>query len=80
MVGLIFVASGWRDLTDSNARSENIGMNKPFTIPKKIFVWHRGFSGKSGTDGWSYETRIVAMSSFIATTGGRNLSVTRLFR
>jgi putative oxidoreductase len=114
MVGLIFIASGWNDLKDSNARSKNIGMNKPFAvflgaaecagglgvitgvlaqlaaiglilimlgaIQKKIFVWHTGFWGKSGTDGWSYDTMIVAMNLVIATTGGGNLSVMRLFR
>jgi putative oxidoreductase len=28
-------------------------------IQKKIFVWHNGFWGKSGTDGWSYDTMLI---------------------
>ena len=49
-------------------------------MQKKIFVWHTGFWGKSGTNGWSYETLIVAMNLVIATTGGGTLSLTRLFK
>jgi putative oxidoreductase len=39
-------------------------------IQKKIFVWHTGFWGKHGTDGWHYELMLVAMCLVIATTGG----------
>lgn len=39
-------------------------------IQKKIFVWHTGFWGKHGTDGWHYDLLFVAMSLVIATTGG----------
>jgi putative oxidoreductase len=39
-------------------------------IQKKIFVWHTGFWGKHGTDGWHYDLLFVAMSHVIATTGG----------
>ena len=39
-------------------------------IQKKIFVWHTGFWGKHGTDGWHYDLLFVAMCLVIATTGG----------
>lgn len=39
-------------------------------IQKKIFVWHTGFWGKHGTDGWHYDLMFVAMCLVIATTGG----------
>jgi putative oxidoreductase len=32
MVGLVFVASGFRHLKDPEARGKDIGMSKPFTI------------------------------------------------
>jgi len=44
-------------------------------IWKKIFVWHTGFWGKSGTNGWSYDTMLVVMNLVIVTTGGGNLSL-----
>ena len=44
-------------------------------VQKKIFVWRTGFWGNSGTDGWSYDTMLVAMNLVIVTTGGRNLSL-----
>jgi putative oxidoreductase len=44
-------------------------------IQKKIFVWRTGFWGKSGTDGWSYDTMLVVMNLVIVTTGGGNLSL-----
>ena len=49
-------------------------------IQKKIFTWHTGFWGKSGTDGWSYDTMLVLMNLVIVTTGGGNLSLTRLIK
>jgi putative oxidoreductase len=49
-------------------------------IQKKIFAWHTGFWGKSGTNGWSYDTMLVAMNLVIVTTGGGNLTLTRLFK
>jgi putative oxidoreductase len=49
-------------------------------IQKKIFVWHTGFWGKTGTDGWSYDTMLVVMNLVIVTTGGGNLTLMRLFR
>ena len=49
-------------------------------IQKKIFVWHSGFWGKSGTNGWSYETMLIAMSLVTVTTGGGNLALSRLFK
>lgn len=48
-------------------------------IYKKLFVWHTGFWGKYGTNGWSYETMLMLMNLVIATTGGGNLSLSRLF-
>jgi putative oxidoreductase len=49
-------------------------------IQKKMFVWRTGFWGKSGTNGWSYETMLIVMNLVIITTGGGNLALTRLFR
>jgi putative oxidoreductase len=43
-------------------------------IQKKIFVWHTGFWGKSGTNGWSYDTMLLVMNLVILTTSGGNLS------
>ena len=41
-------------------------------IQKKVFVWHTGFWGPHGTDGWHYDLLFVAMNLVIATTlGGR---------
>jgi putative oxidoreductase len=48
-------------------------------IQKKIFVWRTGFWGKSGTDGWSYDTMLIVMNLVIATTGGGNLSLMKWF-
>ena len=44
-------------------------------IQRKIFVWHTGFWGKSGTNGWSYDTMLVVMNLVILTTGGGNFSM-----
>jgi putative oxidoreductase len=44
-------------------------------IQKKIFVWRTGFWGKSGTNGWSYDTMLAVMSLVVVTTGGGNLSL-----
>jgi len=108
-VGLVFITSGWKHLKDPEARSEDIGMSKGFTIflgaaeaalslgvifgvltqlaaaglilimlgaiQKKIFVWHTGFWGESGTNGWSYDTMFVVMNLVIVTTGGGNFSL-----
>jgi putative oxidoreductase len=49
-------------------------------IWKKIFAWHTGFWGKSGTNGWSYDTMFVVMNLVILTTGGGNLSLMNWFR
>jgi putative oxidoreductase len=112
-VGAVFLSSGWRDLTNAEARSKDIGMSKGFTIflgaaefagglgvvsgvlaqlaslglilvmlgaiQKKIFVWHTGFWGKSGTDGWSYDLMQVVMCLVIATTGGGDLGLQALW-
>jgi putative oxidoreductase len=41
-------------------------------IQKKLFVWHTGFWGTHGTDGWHYDLLFVAMNLVIvATDGGR---------
>ena len=39
-------------------------------IQKKMFVWHTGFWGEHGTDGWHYDLLFVAMCLVVATTGG----------
>ena len=109
MVGAVFLTSGWKHLTDPEARSKDIGMSKGFTIflgaaeftgglgvvsgvlaqlaavglilvmlgaiQKKIFVWHTGFWGKTGTNGWSYDLMLVVMCLVIATTGGGALGL-----
>jgi putative oxidoreductase len=109
MVGAVFLTSGWKHLTNAEARSKDIGMSKGFTlflgtaefagglgiisgvlaqlaalglilvmlgaIQKKMFVWHTGFWGKTGTNGWSYELMLVVMCLVIATTGGGNLGL-----
>ena len=49
-------------------------------IQKKIFVWHSGFWGKSGTNGWSYDTMFVVMNLVILTTGGGNLALINWLR
>ena len=46
-------------------------------IQKKIFAWHTGFWGKSGTNGWSYDMMLLVMNLIIVTTGGGNLSLVR---
>jgi putative oxidoreductase len=49
-------------------------------IQKKIFTWHTGFWGKSGTNGWSYDTMLVVMNLVVVTTGGGSLTLTGLFK
>ena len=49
-------------------------------IQKKLFTWHTGFWGKSGTNGWSYDTMLVVMNLVIVTTGGGNLTLTELIK
>jgi len=49
-------------------------------IQKKIFAWHMGFWGPSGTNGWSYDTMMIVMNLVIVTTGGGNLTLMRLVR
>lgn len=39
-------------------------------IQKKIAVWHTGFWGKHGTDGWHYDLLFLVMCLVIATTAG----------
>ena len=109
MIGLVFIASGWKHLKSAEERSKDIGMSKGFTlflgvaeiagglgvmfgilaqlaaaglilimlgaIQKKIFVWHSGFWGSSGTNGWSYDTILTVMNLVIVTTGGGTLSL-----
>lgn len=48
-------------------------------IQKKIFVWHTGFWGKSGTNGWSYDLLMIAMCLVVATSGGGELSLQRIW-
>ena len=109
MIGIVFIVSGWKHLTNPEERGKDIGMSKGFTgflgaaeiagslgvmfgvltqlaaaglilimlgaIQKKMFVWRTGFWGSSGTNGWSYDTMLVAMNLVIVTTGGGNLSL-----
>jgi len=44
-------------------------------IQRKIFVWRTGLWGKSGTNGWSYDTMLVVMNLVIVTTGGGNFAL-----
>ena len=44
-------------------------------IQKKIFVWHKGFWGKSGTNGWSYDAMLVVMNLVVATTARGDFSL-----
>jgi putative oxidoreductase len=49
-------------------------------IQKKVFVWHTGFWGKHGTDGWHYDLMLIIMNLVIITTGGGPLVLwTRMF-
>lgn len=48
-------------------------------MQEKMFVWHTGFWGSSGTNGWSYEIMLIVMNLVIVTIGGGNLSLSRLF-
>jgi putative oxidoreductase len=109
MVGIIFLTSGWRHITNSETRSKEIDLSKGLTIflglaelagglgvtfgvlaqpaaislivilvgaiQKKIFVWHTGFWGSAGTNGWSYDTMLIVMNLVIVTTGGGTLSL-----
>jgi len=47
-------------------------------IQKKIVVWHTGFWGDSGTNGWSYDLMLVVMNLVIVTTCGGNLSAMKV--
>jgi uncharacterized membrane protein YphA (DoxX/SURF4 family) len=47
-------------------------------IQKKIFVWHTGFWGKHGTDGWHYELMLVVMCLVIITTDGGRFVLLKL--
>ena len=47
-------------------------------IQKKIFVWHTGFWGKHGTDGWHYDLMLVIMNLVIIATGGGRLGIMHL--
>jgi putative oxidoreductase len=49
-------------------------------IQRKILVWHTGFWGKSGTNGWSYDTMLIVMNLVILTTGGGDYSLNHLFQ
>jgi len=49
-------------------------------IQKKTFVWRTGFWGRSGTNGWSYDTMLLVMNLVILTTDGGNLSLMQLFQ
>ena len=42
-------------------------------IQKKIFVWHTGFWGKQGNDGWHYDLVMIVMCLVIIASGGGRL-------
>ena len=44
MIGIVFMTSGWKHLTDPEARSKDIGMSKGFTI----FLGAAEFAGSLG--------------------------------
>jgi len=48
-------------------------------IQKKIFVWRTGFWGKSGTNGWSYDSMLVVMNLIVITIGAGSLSLGKYF-
>jgi putative oxidoreductase len=39
-------------------------------IQKKIFVWHSGFWGRHGTDGWHYDLMLALICLVIISTDG----------
>jgi uncharacterized membrane protein YphA (DoxX/SURF4 family) len=45
MVGLIFFTSGYRDAKDRVARTQGVGMSKPFTVFPGIAEIFIGFTG-----------------------------------
>ena len=49
-------------------------------IQRKMFIWHTGFWGSSGTNGWSYDIMLVVMNFVILATGGGNLSLMNWLR
>lgn len=49
-------------------------------IYKKIFAWHMGFWGPSGTNGWSYDTMLIVMNLATVATAGGSLVLAGLFR
>jgi hypothetical protein len=51
-------------------KCEGSGPINVHAIQKKLFVWHTGFWGESGTNGWSYETMLVVMNLVILTYHG----------
>jgi len=45
-----------------------------------MFIWHTGFRGKSGINGRSYDTLLVAVNLVIVTPAGGNLILTHLIK
>jgi len=48
------------------------------SIQKKMSVWHTGFWGKHGTDGWHYDLMLVVMCLVIVTTDGGRFVLLKL--
>jgi putative oxidoreductase len=48
-------------------------------IQKKMFVWHTGFWGKHGADGWHYDLILVVMNVVIILTNGGRFVLTALW-
>src|SRR4029450_5536780 len=78
-LGLAEVAAGLGVISGLFAQLAAIGLILIMlgAIQKKIFVWHTGFWGGAGTNGWSYETMLVVMNLIIVTTGGGNISLAK---
>jgi putative oxidoreductase len=49
-------------------------------VQKRMFIWHTGFRGKSGINGRSYDTLLVAVNLVIVTPAGGNLILTHLIK
>jgi putative oxidoreductase len=82
LLGAVELAGGLGVLSGVLAQLAAIGLILLMlgAIQKKVFVWHSDFWGKSGTNGWSYETMLIAMNLVTVTTGGGNLALSRLFK
>jgi len=81
-LGVVELAGGLGVISGVLAQLAAIGLILVMlgAMQEKIFTWHTGFWGKSGTDGWSYESMLVVMNLVISATGGGNLTLTHLIK